>query len=47
MDTEKKTLSDETIEKLRKLLGSFNTNGCGLDMYSLCIKEKLSNMVKS
>lgn len=47
MDTEKKTLSNETSEKLRKLLGSFSTPGYVLDMYSLCIKEKLNNTNKA
>lgn len=44
MNTEKETLSNETIEKLRKLLGRFNSSGTSLDIYSLCIKEKLNNM---
>ena len=46
METNKKTLSNETTEKLRKLLGSFSTPGYVLDMYSLCIKEKLNKMAK-
>ncbi len=40
-------LSDETIKKLRKLLGSLKKPGLVLDMYSLCINEKLNNTVKS
>ena len=46
METNKKTLSNETTEKLRKLLGSFSTPGYVLDMYSLRIKEKLNKMAK-
>ncbi len=41
------TLSNETVEKLRKLLGSLNSPGNVLDIYSLCIKEKLKNAAKS
>jgi len=47
METEKKALSNDTSEKLRKLLGTFSNPGYVLDMYSLCIREKLNNTNKS
>ncbi len=40
-------LSNETIDKLKLLLQSFNTFGSQADMYSLFIKNTLSSEIKS
>lgn len=42
MDTDK-IISDETVDKLRYLLGSFNTFGNNVDVYSICIKKSLND----
>ena len=35
------SFSNETIRKLRKLLGSFNNPKVKLDMYNICIDKTL------
>ncbi len=40
METET-ILSEDTIEKLKYLLGGFNTFGSNIDVYSICIKKAL------
>ncbi len=40
MNTET-ALSNDTIEQLRKLLGSFNNFERQIDMYTLCINKTL------
>ncbi len=39
-------LSNDTIKKLKSLLGNFNTFGNKIDMYSLCIKNTLNPKAK-
>ena len=36
------TLNNDTIEKLMSLLRGFNSLGANVDLYSLCIKQKLN-----
>lgn len=35
------TINDETIKKLRYLLGNFNSLKCNIDMYSQYIKKTI------
>ena len=39
-------LSNDTIQKLRKLLGSMNGLKGNLDLYSLCINQTKHNKIK-
>lgn len=41
MNTET-ALSNDTVIKLKKLLGSFNSFGKQIDMYTLCINKTLT-----
>ncbi len=45
MDTET-VLSNDTIDKLKYLLGGFNTFGSNIDVYSICIKKSLNDKMK-
>ena len=45
MDTQIK-VSNDTIEKLRKLLGSINGIKSTKDLYSICISQVLNNGIK-
>ncbi len=40
-------ITNETIEKLKSLLNSFNGIDSHIDIYSMCIKEKLKEKLKS
>lgn len=40
------SLTNDTIEKLKVILGNINTFGNKIDMYSLCIKNTLKSNVK-
>ncbi len=46
MSTETK-LSDETIEKLKKLLGGFSPFGSSPDIYFICISKMLKTKVSA
>lgn len=43
----KNLLSDDTVKKLQSLLGSFNGINSNIDMYSLCIKKRLKEKLKT
>lgn len=43
----KNLLSDDTMKKLQTLLGSFNGINSNIDMYSLCIKKRLKEKLKT
>ena len=36
-------LSNDAVEKLKYILGGFNTFGNNIDVYSICIKKALEN----
>ena len=40
-------LSDDTVNKLKSLLGSFNGINSNIDMYTLCIKRRLKEKSKT
>jgi hypothetical protein len=46
MATETSTLSNDTIEKLKKLLGNLKVTGVKLDLYALNVRKLLNNSVK-
>ncbi len=41
------TLDNNTIEKLKSLLGSFGSLGSNVDLYSLCIRQKLRGKLEA
>ncbi len=40
-------VSNETVRKLKSLLGSFNGINSNIDMYTLCIRKKLKEKLKT
>ena len=40
-------LSENTVNKLKSLLGSFNGINSNIDMYTLCIKKRLQEKTKT
>lgn len=40
-------LTDDTVRRLKSLLGSFNGINSNIDMYSLCIKKTLKEKLKN